>query len=323
MEIKKIYMGCTNYNLLLYLVLFSRDMEKTFYIVDKNMDIDLKGFEYIYGEKYIRGKKFKKIKKWLYNQKIKRFFKNNNLNNLDIYGIDHDLYEGYGKRYHNIFLLEDGTSNYMLKERREKRKSFSKVIRQKLLWEFPSFGIHKSVKKIYLTGLGEIPKKIENKVEIFDLKEKWNDLLEIEKNKILEIFKMDRITLKNINDEIEILLTQPLCEDGIISENEKIKLYGEILKKYDKDKILIKPHPREKTDYSKFFPEYKILKSKMPIELFSLLNIKLKRYITIFSTGVLLNNKDIEVDFYGTEIHKKIFEKFGSLEHIYKRNKFL
>lgn len=59
-----------------------------------------------------------------------------------------------------------------------------------------------------------------------------------------------------------------------------------------------------------------------PAELFNLLDIKFKKAITIFSTAAL-SDKEIEIDFYGTEIHPKLMERFGSMENVMKRNAYL
>lgn len=44
-------------------------------------------------------------------------------------------------------------------------------------------GLHKNVKKVYLTELSEIPKAIKDKVEIINLEELWNKKSEDEKKR--------------------------------------------------------------------------------------------------------------------------------------------
>jgi len=46
------------------------------------------------------------------------------------------------------------------------------------------------------------------------------------------------------DDRKILLLTQPLSEDKIITEEEKIKIYREIIEKQNGRKIYIKAHPR-------------------------------------------------------------------------------
>ena len=180
----------------------------------------------------------------------------------------------------------------------------------------------KNVKKIYLTGLAQIPEEIKDKVEIVDLKKLWKLKTKEEQGGILEVFGFNREILEKIKEKNTILFTQPLSEDGILNEQEKIELYSKIILKYPKEKLIIKTHPREKTNYSKVFNEIYILEQNFPAEIFKLLEISFKKGITLFSTAVLANNCE-EIDFYGTEVHPKLLKKFGSMDHIMKRNKFL
>ncbi|SJZ57468.1 Glycosyltransferase family 52 [Cetobacterium ceti] len=319
-------MGDTKYNLMLYLILFPKEIDNTFYIVGDELEDNLKDFKCL----YLKEKKFKirilnKLYRIFSNYEAKYFFRKNKFETLPIYGLDHWIWNGYEKKYHEIFLIEDGTRNYNLEKeiKRFKNQSLGEKLRWKLYCKKPSFGLSDRVKKIYLTGIGEIPKEIEKKVEIINLYEKWNLLTEEEKNRIRKIFKVTEIDMENIENCDGILITQPLSEDGVLTEKEKIEIYGNILKNYRDKKILIKPHPREKTDYKKYFPHCEIIKGKFPFELILLNGKKLKKLITIFSTGVLIGKENIGIDFYGTEINEKIYKSFGSMEHIYKRNSYI
>ena len=60
-----------------------------------------------------------------------------------------------------------------------------------------------------------------------------------------------------------------------------------------------------------------------PFEILNLLDVKFNKAITLFSTAALGLGKEVEVDFYGTEVHMNILERFGSCENIMKRNCFL
>lgn len=72
-----------------------------------------------------------------------------------------------------------------------------------------------------------------------------------------------------------LLLTRPLYIDGILdSEEKQIELYKEIVKKeVDNELLVIKPHPRDMTDYSKDFPNSVILDKNMPVEIIELSRI--------------------------------------------------
>ena len=258
------------------------------------------------------------FKRIFYFWKIKLEIRGMNIEKYKkIYGLDHTLIGNYCIR-RNFILLEDGSFNYNLKKISIKNK-----IRNIIYGRNLTLGQDKRIEKIYLTGLAPIPETIKNKVEIINLRELWNKKSEEEKKEILEIFCFSFEIIKKLKQRGEVLFTQPLSEDGILLENEKIEIYKKIIKNYDVNGLIIKKHPREKTDYKKFFPNIEILNQAFPSEFFDILDIKLKKAITIFSTAVCTIGKDVEIDFYGTEIHPKILKKFGSQEHIMKRNKFL
>lgn len=299
--------------LLIFLLLNSEKLEEIFWIFDDKIEIK---------NKTIKSFKVKRNKGMfdLIKKSIRYYFYFHilsikyNLKNLTIYGCDHIIGVKFFLKRNKFILLEDGTQNY-------DKNTYKRSLKNKL-FSIPVFGIYKNVKKIYLTGLAPIPKEIKDKVEIINLKELWNKKSKVEKEEILKIFGFNNKIINNLKGKNKILYTQPLSEDGVISEEEKIELYRQIIKNYDKEELIIKKHPREKTDYKAIFAEIEVLDQSFPAELFDLLDIKFKKAITIFSTAAL-SNKEIEVDFYGTEIHPKLMERFGSMENVMKRNAYL
>ncbi|MGX6591096.1 glycosyltransferase family 52 [Cetobacterium ceti] len=314
---KKVLISSTLYNLMLYLILFPEDIDETFYILGKSMDGKIKGIKYISIEKkehkYKIQSKFDRI---FGNYLVKIFFKKNKIDKLPVYGVDHWLWNGYIKRYHDIYLIEDGFINYDIESQVKIYENIGilKKLRWRLYWKKPSYGLSERVKKIYLTGLGKVPKVIENKVEVFDLQERWNRLKIESRKKITNIFNMDEKTIDIIEKSDGILITQPLFEDGVITEERKIEIYKNILKNYKGENIVIKPHPREITDYKKYFPEHKVINGGFPFELVILNGKNVKKLITIFSTGAMIGNGKITVDFYGPEVDKKIYERFKKVD---------
>lgn len=241
-------------------------------------------------------------------------------NNFIVYGQDHLLIGNKLLLFNNFYLLEDGSMSYsrrLLKKRKGIRKFVDVIFQRKKM-----LGRDSAVKKIYLTGLAPIPEEIKDKVEIINLKELWNKKSDVEKEEILNIFGFDKNIVNNIKNRKYILYTQPLSEDEVLLESEKIELYSKILEKYDKNYVVLKKHPREKTDYKKIFPDIEVMDQVFPAELLTLLDIHFEKAITIFSTAALTDDK-VQVDFYGTEIHPKLFKRFGSQDKIMKRNVFL
>lgn len=248
----------------------------------------------------------KKLKKHLINKKI-------------LITIDHNLIGNYiAKKFNNIELYEEGLAIYSKINWKNKnvKKLFGLNINK-------CFGKNKNIKKVYLTGIGRIPKEIEYKSEVVDLKKLWRNKTTKEQDEILSIFSFNLDIIDKLKNKNIILFTQPLSEDGVISEKEKIDIYSNIIKKYPKNELIIKIHPREKTNYKKIFKDYFVLDNILPFEILNLLDIKFKKAVTLFSTAALSFNEDTKIDFYGTEVNSKILERFGSCNHIMVRNCFL
>lgn len=233
--------------------------------------------------------------------------------NLEIYGNDSmDIALPFRDKFR--YLIEDGTINYI--DYQAPQRTFKEKIKlffRGMYSTYIPFGKSKNIEKIYLTGIAEIPKSIEKKVEIIDLQKLWDRKTEEEKLEILEIFGFEKDILNKIKGRDEILLTQPLSEDEIMSEDEKLDIYKEIMKNYNSENMIIKTHPREKTDYRKHFPKALILDNVFPFEILLLMGVEFKRAVTIFSTAALSIGKDCKVDFYGTKINKKLLDKFGNI----------
>lgn len=116
----------------------------------------------------------------------------------------------------------------------------------------------------------------------------FRNLSRNEKKEIMGIFGIDKnIIEKKYNI---LLLTQPFDIDySAISENLKIELYKKIVEKYGEQKILIKTHPREKTDYEKYFPNCDVISDKFPVELLNFLPVKFKNVVAVSSTAAVYN----------------------------------
>ena len=312
----------TYYGLFISLLLPNIDVKKCFFFIASNMKVNIDA-EHLF---YMEIKKLKFPFSILYydfylKYKLNKIVKEKKLDTNLIIGQDHIIGKDYFLNY-NYHLVEDGlgsyTTFYIEQKRYKKRYVFNKILGRKS-WN----GTHENVKKIYFTRKDNISPEIVKKAEFIDLKELWKNKTEKEKKEILNIFFFDINEMKKVEARKYILFTQPLSEDSIISEEEKIELYRRVLDNYNNKKVIIKTHPREKTDYTKIFKDVFILNNQFPAELLSILNIHFDKVITLFSTAVMIFEDKIDIDFYGTEVHPKLLERFGTMENVIKRNKFL
>lgn len=293
-------------------------------------DFDKEIIERIYHKKEIFSKKkinnfigeYIYINKLKYSKKVKKY------KNYEIYGYDFSTFGKIFSRY-DLNLIEDGIGYYeeiLPKYKISKLKKIKQMIKNFVYTcDCKDFGFNKRVKNIYLTSYFQnynLPEKIERKKILLNLKEMWNKKSKVEKDYIINIFGITREEIEILNKGTIILFTQPLSEIGLIDESLKIKIYSKILKKYPKDKVIIKPHYRETTDYNLYFPNYLLLKGKYPAELLDFISNNLERVITIYSTAVFSFNKYVKVDIYGTEVDIELYKRRGKISTI-QRNKFL
>lgn len=237
-----------------------------------------------------------------------------------IYLQDHIPIAQYFLNNYDCFLLEDGEVNYnlfVLKniDTKVKMAKLKYRILKKIKKKYPIFGISDKISKIYLTGIKEIPMIIKDKVEIVKLEEKWEKLELKEKKNILQIFNIDVKVWSSIKwKEKVLLIPQPLSEDKILLEEEKIELYKKITSDILEENLVIKPHPREKTMYRKIFSKSIVLNQNFPLEILILLNIRVKEVRTLFSTAAYNFIGKTKVKISGTEVSYKLIKKFGIIE---------
>lgn len=138
-------------------------------------------------------------------------------------------------------------------------------------------------------------------LEYLDINSLWQNLDMVEKQKIAQIFCVEDSFFDVLKQRKNILITQPLSEDNICSESDKIELYKRILSNYDEADIVIKPHPREVTDWMSVFPKIPVIPKHIPSEMIPLLISDLQKVITFFSTAAFTMLTPCKIDFYAKD----------------------
>ncbi len=197
---------------------------------------------------------------------------------VPVWGQDHIPIGRYFLEYTNntFFVIEDGEANYS----ECYSKYGNKLIRKLLGLPYLSkFGHSKKVKEIYLTSCGDkIPYDIARKVSWISIVEEWGALDERTRRHILSIFKLPNMR----EDNITIILTQPFEEEGVCTEEYKIKFVHDIIERYELSNYYLKPHYREATNYETIVSKDKIMAKYFPFELLLLLNgDKINRVFTL------------------------------------------
>lgn len=219
------------------------------------------------------------------------------------------------KNNKEVYLYEHGNGNYCVGAYPNHKWI------KKLLGITEGYGRHNLIKEVYLQYPDKAPKDIRNKVVGFSIRKLFSSLNSKHKESIFSFFGIDN--MQSSNDVI--LLTQPISEDGFYSENEKIEIYKNIIKKQDLNEqmnLVIKPHPRDMTDYKKHIPGITVLSRNFPMEILNFTDIRFSKAITICSSAVYNFEYDITVDYLGTIKYPKLIKALGSLpaQYVKKEN---
>lgn len=260
--------------------------------------------------------------------KLLRFDKNNDR----FFGCDHicALFK-YFRSCKNITVIEEGFSNYTNKRQLYDEYGIGTfrffmlrlVMFQWNLLTYKPYGYDASVKELWLTGLRDIPEELSNKTKIINLEELWE---ESNQKIINQVFNFD----KDIYYNKSVIITQPLSEDKICSEERKIKIYSNLIKRSDYP-VIIKKHPRDTTDYRSFFKEVIVDTDSYPFELLILNKPKFRQVLTISSTAAYQCIGLCDVIIIGTlnypdlqkklGVHKEIIFRKGEKE-VWKNKKY-
>lgn len=236
--------------------------------------------------------------------------------NADIYGIDQGLFCQSVIAWHDYTLIEDGIGDYFVSREPSVRK-YEKI--KRVLFgniEGHDFGNNNQCRKIVLS---QEPTNdyLKCKGERIDIKKLWDSSSVAKQRLILDKLNVTETDMKELRSRDTILLTQPIAEDKFVSEEEKISIYRKLIDGIDEKSLIIKIHPRELTDYKKYFPNALVFDKRVPMQLFGILGLKYKKAITISSTSVTSFGDDVEIVFTGNEIHPEILKGYG---HVVLKN---
>ena len=155
------------------------------------------------------------------------------------------------------------------------------------------------------------------KVERLDIGLMWRQASKGKKEQVLRIFGGEEIDL---NADLPskgaetILLTQPIMEDCGLSEDELAAVYRDRINCNLPTGVVIKPHPRDKFDYESRFPNCKVMRTRLPMQLLCAFGMNFKRVITICSTSISDFPEETEIVWIGNEVNAKILNVYGHVD---------
>lgn len=205
--------------------------------------------------------------------------------NIEYWGHDHLNYSGCVIRSHSINIIEDGTKNYtpMIPFRGKKPRWYYRLVYGPMIFNHEYCFQAKWCHAEYLTGLDEsAPSMHSDKCKKISIKYLWKSIGYDRQKKIANFYGLEIEDIKYMGNFERILLTQPF--EG--SEERKISFYREKIKLIGSSGLILKPHPREYTDYKKEFPDIPVFQKKIPLELLSLFGVVFKTAYTVNSTSI-------------------------------------
>lgn len=237
----------------------------------------------------------------------------------DVYGND-EVLESVPFRKYGIKLIEDGSFNlqsrdfFVTRVKKMHRFLFTRLFNSRDIYSYVPYGYSCCVNKIYLTHKNAVNKDINHKAEFVPIRDLWEKRSVEEKACIQNIFGITNQTAAMLSRFPYVLLTQPLGknEGGFMKESEKIAIYSQLLKGIPLNKLLIKTHYAEKTNYRKYFRESLIIDQPIPFQFFELLDYRPSKVITISSSAALkYKSQSCDIIFTGTEIDDRIVKMYG------------
>lgn len=313
-DIKAVCFLASTYSMLLYLLVYGKEQfESTFFFVSDAVSEDV--------QKKIKYKKclsyLKMTQKPFFIRVLYRFglyctsyFRWPFLKKLPIYGGDHLWFTPALLRKRTMIVLEDGLANYDINEITRTThlhpKWLYKLLYGPLMGE-GEYGYPRQSKKVVMTGIDEIPQCVKNKATVVDLNKLWNQSEAQEYIKYLFGFGNEDISM--LKRKKVVILTQPYNQD--VGDDVMIKIYGDIITKYQPEEVLLKTHPRDSIDYAKVFPNITVYSKKLPAELFAFVGIHFDDVYTIDSTAIYSFPKDSRLHYLGRECHPRLEEQYG------------
>lgn len=187
------------------------------------------------------------------------------------------------KKCREAYFLEEGALTAI-----NPPQSRAKVLVKKITGTVVDFYKEKKLKAILVQKPEMYPETWQAKMRIMDVNSLLSSLSEETKIVILRVFMgdyLDKATSGEL-DNVGIVYTQPLSEDGFITEAVKIKYYQEIVRYYSKyGKPIVKLHPRDLTNYQ-FDSNITIMPAYFPSELLNLLHVHFLYAVGICTSAV-------------------------------------
>lgn len=197
------------------------------------------------------------------------------------------------KKCKEAFFVEEGALTAI-----NPPQSKLKVFIKRVTGTVVDFYKEEKVKAILVQKPEIYPAEWKSKLSVLNVKELLSSLDNDTKKVILDVFLGDFLATVESGalDNVGIVYTQPISEDGYISESVKIDYYQKMVQYYSAyGKPIVKLHPRDLTNYN-FGKDVLVMPAFFPSELLNLLDIHFLYAVGICTSAVPTTNADYRVN---------------------------
>lgn len=209
------------------------------------------------------------------------------------------------KKCREAYFLEEGALTAI-----NPLQSRAKVFLKKITGTVLNFYKEKKLKAIIVQKPEIYPEAWQGKLRRMDVNSLLSSLSKETRDVILRVFIGDYLdkAMSGELDNVGIIYTQPLSEDGFITEAEKVKYYQELVRYYSKyGKPIIKLHPRDLTNYQ-FDSNITIMPAYFPSELLKLLHVRFLYAVGICTSAVSTTDAEYKLNINENFLKDKKFE---------------
>ena len=165
----------------------------------------------------------------------------------------------------------------------------------------------KKILGVFLSDASKYPPDFQKKSIRLNICELVDKINQLDKMKIASLFLDSKLEFLLKTKKIIVVFSQPLSEDGYISENKKIEIFSTICKyMHSFGKVVLKKHPRDTTNYN--INDIEEIQGDFPSEIFSLIGIKFDYAIGICTSAIKTVNADFCVNLNNNFLNDKKFD---------------
>lgn len=198
----------------------------------------------------------------------------------------------YLKHCKEAIFIEEGATQWITPDEKAWYRFLKKIYgNQTDFWKM------RKIKSIYVQQPEKFPDYLIPKLVEFKMDKCFEQVKNDTKNVLLEIFtdSGSREEIKRIKQLDGIIFTQPISEDGFVTEKEKIRIYTELASYYSQyGTVALKIHPRDTTDY--LIEDINMMKGTYPSELLNILGIRFKFAVGLCTSAIETVNADRKIN---------------------------